>query len=317
MKIHIKSFLFISLIICSTLILSCSKSDDSSKTRITLSGAWALYPMAVAWAEEYQKEHPNIIIDISAGGAGKGMADALSNTVDLGMVSRDINEAEIAKGAWWVSVVKDAVVPVINSNNPLSDKIRERGLKKNEFAQIWVSGTIKKWNTLIKDARDLPLRVYTRSDACGAAKTWAQYMNAQQEDLKGVGVYGDPGIADAVKKDPLGLGYNNINYAYDAKTKKPIEGIIPLPLDINSNGKIDPDEKFYNTRDEMVKAIASGKYPSPPARNLHLVSQGQPKDKEVRDFLNWILTNGQNMVDSAGYIPISRELLETQKNKLK
>ncbi|HOO71023.1 MAG TPA: substrate-binding domain-containing protein [Spirochaetota bacterium] len=317
MNMHIKPFTLITLLICSALIFSCLKSDDSNKTRITLSGAWALYPMAVAWAEEYQNDHPNIIIDISAGGAGKGMADALSNTVDLGMVSRDVNEAEIAKGAWWVSVVKDAVVPVINSNNPLSEKIRERGLKNSEFTRIWVSGTIKKWNTLVSDAKDLPLRVYTRSDACGAAETWAKYMEAKQEDLKGVGVYGDPGIADAVKKDPLGLGYNNINYAFDAKTKKPVDGITPLPLDINGNGKIDANEKFYDTRDQIVNAIASGKYPSPPARNLHLVSQGQPKDKEVKDFLYWILTDGQSMVDSAGYIPISKDLLETQKNKLK
>lgn len=65
---------------------------------ITLSGAWALYPMAVKWAAEFKKIHPKVRIDISAGGAGKGVADALAGSVDLGMVSRDINPAEVKKG---------------------------------------------------------------------------------------------------------------------------------------------------------------------------------------------------------------------------
>ncbi|MCE8429450.1 MAG: hypothetical protein J5U19_13805, partial [Candidatus Methanoperedens sp.] len=44
---------------------------------ISLSGAFALYPMAVRWGEEFQKLHPKVKVDISAGGAGKGMTDTL------------------------------------------------------------------------------------------------------------------------------------------------------------------------------------------------------------------------------------------------
>ena len=40
----------------------------------------------------------------------------------------------------------------------------------------------------------------------------------------GVGVFGDPGLAQAVKKDPLGIGFNNIGYAYDATTKETGKG---------------------------------------------------------------------------------------------
>ncbi len=58
---------------------------------VTLSGAWALYPMAVRWAEEFKKVHPGVRIDVQAGGAGKGMADALMGMADFGMVSREIN----------------------------------------------------------------------------------------------------------------------------------------------------------------------------------------------------------------------------------
>ena len=197
-------------IVITALISACfflSGCKGGEKTKLTISGAWALYPMAVTWAEEYRKDNPDVIIDISAGGAGKGMADAVSGIVDLGMVSRDVTDEEISKGAWWVSVVKDAVVPTINAKNPLAAQLCSRGLSKNEFKKIWVAGTLKKWNSLVQSAKDAPVHVYTRSDACGAAETWAKYLDSKQESLKGVGVYGDPGVADAVKNDVLGVGY--------------------------------------------------------------------------------------------------------------
>ena len=96
---------------------------------IQLSGAFALYPMAVKWAEEFRKIHPKVRIDISAGGAGKGTTDALAKVVDLGMVSRDIYPQELEKGAFPIAVVKDAFVPTINSNNrsDISDRFKATG----------------------------------------------------------------------------------------------------------------------------------------------------------------------------------------------
>ena len=63
-------------------------SQGKLEGRLSFSGAFALYPMAVKWSEEFKKVHPDVKIDISAGGAGKGMTDVLNNMVDIGMVSR-------------------------------------------------------------------------------------------------------------------------------------------------------------------------------------------------------------------------------------
>src|SRR5512138_3213844 len=103
---------------CNSRRQDTAKSDGKLKGKITISGAFALYPMAVRWAEEFQKIHPRVKINISAGGAGKGMADALSGMVDLGMFSKEVSPEEQAKGAWWIGVAKDAVVPTINAENP-------------------------------------------------------------------------------------------------------------------------------------------------------------------------------------------------------
>jgi phosphate transport system substrate-binding protein len=275
------------------------------KGTITISGAWALYPMVVKWAEEFRKLNPDIRFDISAGGAGKGIADALAEMVDIGMVSREINPAEVQKGAWFIPVTKDAVVPVINKNNPLFAEILKKGIKKSDFARIWLSEEPLTWNELLGGRSGAQVHVYTRSDSCGAAETWALFMGKKQEDLLGIGVFGDPGLNEAVRKDELGIGFNNINYAYDATTLKPMAGTSILPIDLNGNGKIDADEGFYGDRDAITKAIADDKYPSPPARDLYLVCKGQPKNRLVTAFMKWILKDGQLFVPEAGYIGLA------------
>lgn len=313
----LSSLLVISLLVA----LGVSTSGAENKVKplkgtITLSGAWALYPMAVKWAEEFQKIHPQVRIDVAAGGAGKGMADALARVVDIGNVSRDIYPAEIKKGAWWVSVTKDAVVPIVNENNPVLEELLSKGVKRETFIGIWITDEIKNWGEVIGSKVPHLIHVYTRSDACGAAKTWAKYLGEKQEDLLGIGVYGDPGLAEAVRKDILGVGFNNINYVYGARTKKQVKGIRVLPIDLNGNGRIDKEEDFYNSRDEIVKAIATGKYPSPPARDLYFVSQGKPKRRVVIEFIKWVLTDGQKHVPEAGYIDLTEEKLQEGLRKL-
>ncbi len=313
--------LLIVLLILALIATGCSQSASEAAGKgelqgtITVSGAWALYPMMIRWSEEFQALHPNVQFDISAGGAGKGMADALANAVDIGMVSREIYPAEEEKGAFYVPVVKDAVFPTVNEKNPVLAKILQQGVSQQTFTDIFITGQITTWGQLVGQASETsPIHVFTRSDAAGAPATWAAYLGGQQEDLLGVGVYGDPGLLDAVIKDPLGIGFNNLNYIFDMETGQFIPGIRTIPLDVNSNGQADPEE-IYTTKEQAVNAVATDNYPSPPARDLYLVTQGQPTDL-VKTFIAWVLTDGQKYVDEAGYVALPPDKLNDARQKL-
>lgn len=308
-------------------VISCSqKKEDtgqngSLKGRVSISGAFALYPLANVWAEEFNKLHPEIRINISAGGAGKGMADALSGAVDLGMFSREITPAEIGKGAWGIAVAKDAVLPTVNVDNSQLEVIKEKGLTQEAFRKIFITEEVKTWGEALGTNSQDNIGVYTRSDAAGAAAVWAEYLGASgQEELKGVGVFGDPGLADAVKKDRNGIGFNNVIYVYDLETGKKYPGLEVIPIDINEDGLVNEDEKVYDNIDQIIAAIGSGKYPSPPARDLYFVSKGIPQNPAAIAFLQWVLTEGQKFVNDAGYIQlpeekISNELLKLNENQ--
>lgn len=307
-----KRILFLAIVI---LLTACTSTKKKEQT-ISLSGAFALYPLVVKWSEEYQKENPEVRFNISAGGAGKGMADALSGTVDLGMFSREIAPAEIEKGVWWVAVTKDAVIPTVNASNPVVDILKTRGITRAEFQGLYIDGKYTNWNQFPGISIDQPVNVFTRSDACGAADTWATYLGGKQENLQGIGVFGDPGLADAVVKDEKGIGFNNTIYLYDIKTGNKNPGIEVIPIDVNENGKLDVEENFYDSFEQVLSAIAEGKYPSPPARELYLVANGKPDKKATLDFLKWAITHGQKFVSKAGYVPLTQSRLEEQVAKL-
>lgn len=295
---------------------SNSADSDDLKGTITASGAFALYPMMVRWGEEFTMLHPDVQFDISAGGAGKGMTDALNGAVEIGMVSRAITPEEEGKGAFWIAVTKDAVFPAVNEQNPVLADLLAKGVTKETFIDIYITGKITTWGQVVgrPEVTD-QIHVYTRSDSCGAAEVWAKYLgNKKQEDLAGIGVSGDPGILEAVVKDPLGISYNNLNYAFDAKSGKAVAGAAIVPIDVNGDGKASEDE-VLQTKGAAVTAVATGKYPSPPARLLNLVTKGKPTGL-TQAFIAWILADGQKLLDEVGYVPLTAEQLAASKAKL-
>ena len=287
----------------------------TQKGTIAISGAFALYPMMTRWAEEYQKVYPDVQFDVSAGGAGKGMTDALSNAVEIGMVSRDITPEEETQGAYWVPVVIDAVFPTINAANPVLDTLLERPMTQEVFTKIFITGEYTTWGDVVGDPSVTDeIHIYTRSDSCGAAETWAKYLGGKQEDLLGIGINSDPALLDAVIKDPLGIGYNNLNYAFDITTGQTVTGSLVAPIDVNENGLADDGELLSSTT-EAVAAVAEGRYPAPPARKLNLVTKGKPEGI-VQSFIAWILTDGQQFVGESGYITLTGDDIQAALSKI-
>ncbi len=312
----------VSVLIGASLLSACSSAPatqapaNNLSGTITISGAFALYPMMTVWADEFTKLHPNVQFDVQGGGAGKGMTDVLAGAVDIGMISRSIKPEEETKGAYWVPVAKDAVFPVVSKSNPVLSDLVARGISKDTFNKIFITGEIKTWGEVIgkPEVKD-EIHVYTRSDSCGAADQWSLFSGGKvQADLQGIGVNGEPALVDTVAKDPLGIGYSNLNSVFDTTTGKLVEGVTVPPVDVNGNGTADPNE-YYQTKAEAVKVIADGTYPSPPARFENLATKGKPTGLTLA-FIQWILTDGQKMLDQAGYVPLTGQQQEDALAKL-
>lgn len=309
--------LLVILLLSTVGIVSLSGCTTQQENTIKISGAYSLYPMMVVWAQKYQTLHPEIRIDVSSGGAGKGMADALSGSVDLGMVSRDVTTAEADQGIIAVAVVEDAVLATVNTANPVLDTLLEHGLTRQQFEEIFITFSIPTWGELVGDANITDsIKVYSRSDPCGAAEAWTKYLgDYTQDDIPAIEeitkVKGDDSMSKSIASDPLGIGYSNVNYIYSNATKTPKEGIAVVPIDINENGTIDPEEDFYDSRDDVVNAEMDNSLPSPPSRLVYLVTLNNFTGI-TKDFVEWILTDGQQYVFENGYGSVPSDLLDDQ-----
>jgi phosphate transport system substrate-binding protein len=122
--------------------------------------------------------------------------------------------------------------------------------------------------------------------------------------LSGDGRFGDSGIIRALVNDPLGIGYSNQIYAYGLGDVPP-KGTLILPIDLNDSMQIESAE-ILDTRQKATAAVASGLYPAPPSRILYLVTNGKP-DGIVQAFLEWVLVDGQTIVDRLGYVQLSNK----------
>lgn len=307
------------LITTGSLILSGCTGQQSNIIKI--SGANALQPMMEVWAKEYQKLYPEIRIDVSGGGAGKGMTESLAGVVDIGMYSKEVTSNDIANGVFWVSVASDAVIATMNSQNPVKDLILTQGVTKAHLRDIFMSvyenRTIKTWGDLVgnPNASTQRIWVFTRQDSCGAAEMWAKYLGTYLQDnltaTADAAQIEDAGVRTAVQGNVNSIGYNNINTVYDIQTKLPYTGILPIPLDLNENGILDENESFYDNSTEIVNAIRNHIYPWPPARNLHLVTKNNFTGI-VKDFVEWILIEGQQYVETSGYLKLPEQTLNLQ-----
>ncbi len=319
--ILVTSFISLSLLLgacapAAPQVMAASPNDPLSGT-VSVSGAFALYPMMTVWADEFHKLHPNVQFDIQAGGAGKGMTDTLSGAVDIGMVSRAIKPEEESQGAYWVAVAKDAVFPVVSAKNPVLADLQSKGLNPDMFKKIFVTGKITTWGEVVgrPEVTD-KIHVYTRSDSSGAADMWAQFAGGKaQSDILGIGVNGEPALVDTAAKDPLGIGYSNLNSLFDMDSGALVAGVVVPPIDINANGQADAGES-YTTKEQAVRAVADGTYPTPPARFENLVTKGKPSGL-VQAFMVWILTDGQQYLDQAGYVQLTADQQAASLAKIK
>ena len=304
-----KIFLFLILILSG----SCSpgRSDKTSvpvsgsgitglKGTISVSGAYALYPLASKWADGFMKLHPKVQITVSKTGTGQGIADLISGKSLVAMISRPLTDSEITSGVWVVPVAKDGVAPIISQKNPYLKKLLSMGLSTDEFKKIFTGEKPVTWGELLDTAGREKVVTYTRQDESGAADIWAQFLYVNSSDLKGLKVTGDEEMIKAVSENPFAIGFCNFSYAFDIKTGEKLKEIQIIPFDLNFDNKIKTREIPFINLEKAHRSLWLGIYPKTLCRELTMGTIGKPKDLLVKAFIQYALTAGQADVKSVG-----------------
>jgi phosphate transport system substrate-binding protein len=293
------------------IVLTCCKQVTTREERslpnhpgpIKITGAFALSPLTQVWITEFQKTHPYVKFEVEANGSGRGLNDITAGKTDLAMISSDLPSG-VDTFLWVIPVARLACVPVVSAKNPYLKDILKAGMKKEDLSGLFSGNNPKTWGELYGKSASGKTNAYLRSDSSGATDVLAKFLWLQPNEIKGTPVNGEDKMLEAVKNDPLAIGYCNFIYAIDVKTHAFNPDLVILPLDLNQNGKLDQKENFYDNVDNLQRAMWLGRYPCVLTRNLYLVSNGKPATKEMVEFLIWVLTDGQKLVPSQGYIEL-------------
>ena len=290
MKRIITLFLLSILLLSSCTSNSSSQSSsDSAAAYIENKGSDTIVNLALAWAEKYQSDHPDVRISVTGGGSGTGIAALVNGTVDLANASRKIKDEEIseaqANGVTPVEhiIARDAIAVIVNPNNPVSK------LTLQQISDIY-SGKYTNWNEV--GGEDRPIVRLSRETNSGThvyfLETVLRLGSKEDKTLFSTNTLLLPsseGIISEVRDNPNAIGYDGLGYVPDDLKMVAIAeeegGAYVLPS--------------IDTVNDKSYAIA---------RDLYMYTNGDPAGI-VKEYLDWILSDeAQQIVAELGFVPV-------------
>jgi phosphate transport system substrate-binding protein len=249
---------------------------------ITIKGSDTMVILAQTWAQRFMALHPNVVLQVSGGGTGTGLAALVNGTADIATASRPIKDRErkqvnaaTGQTPHETKAALDALAVYVHVDNPV------RTLALPQLKQIF-RGRAKNWASIGGENR--PFVLYSRENNSGTYAYFKEHV-LDDEDFAAEAqtLPGTAAVINAVSRDRGGVGYGGIAYA----------GGVRAVLIPDSNGTpVGPS----------LENAVQGRYPL--SRFLYFYTRGEPKGAS-REFLTWIRTpEGQALVSSVGFYPI-------------
>lgn len=263
---------------------------------VVITGVRFAYPLVQRWIDDYNKENPEVQIIIES----RGTADPAKYDILIEAYDKDV---ELIKNREYVYIARYAVLPVANSKSAFAHTYSTKGLTKDLFNQLYFHDIFadKDKKLEIKE----PYTVYTRLQKAGAPVTFAKYFGHEHKDILGKAIAGsDEHLLKAVLRDSTALSYLPLTLAYDHATKKPVEGLSVLPVDLNGNGKVNDEERFYDDLSKVIETLeqkSNKGINNIPIEYLHISVDGNGSQEAIA-FLRWVIQNGQESLHEFGYL---------------
>jgi glycine cleavage system H lipoate-binding protein/ABC-type phosphate transport system substrate-binding protein len=299
-------FLFLGILLVNYFSLGVnppvSEEMFSSEDSIKVLSTPDLYSLSCRWVAEYQKSNPGVkirVISITDSGAPE---DLLRDGI-VGVVSKTYISGIDGGNVFQFVVGRDVLVPIFSSGNPYSDDINQKGVSAGELAEFFNKPASRNWGTLLNGPQNTSANYYYLDDE-SISKEIGTFSNSVITNAAGVKVENSEQLIASVQKDPNGFGFCRLVNLLDNKDQKLAEGIKLLPIDKNSNGILDYNERIYDDYNNFSRAVWIGKYPKTLVSNIYAISSKQPVNSSETAFLRWILNDGQQFLYSNGYSDI-------------
>jgi len=242
-----------------------------------------------AWAEEFNKIHPDVNIAVTGGGSGTGIAALINGTCDVAECSRAMEPKEMEQARLQgvtphqEIVARDGIAVVVSPKNPV------KNLTVDQLRDIFM-GTVKNWKEVGGD--NIPIVILSREVNSGTHLFFKEHV-LRRGNAKGPEEFSpfallmpsSQAIADEVSQNENAIGYYGMGYI------NPAQKVIAVAKEASSS-YLEP----------TLENVRAGTYPI--SRPLYLYTNGIPSGI-VKDFVDFVFSpQGQEIVKKIDFVPI-------------
>jgi len=303
---------------------------------LNAAGATFPYPIYSKWFDVYHTAHLNVQINYQSIGSGGGIRQLQAGTVDFGASDGPMSDEQLAQSKFKIlhfPTVLGADVPSYN----IAGVTGELNFTQKALAGIYL-GTITKWNdpeiTKANPGVNLPsadIVVVHRSDGSGTTYIWTDFLAKVNDDWKnkvgkaatsvnwpvGLGGKGNEGVTGLVKQTPNSIGYIELIYAVQnnitfGKVQNAAGKFVKADLaGVTAAAAADAKNMPEDFRVSITNAPGPKVYPISSFTWLLIPAQIQDaaKREAIKDFLKWMLTDGQKFNEGLSYAQLPKEVV--------
>ncbi|MBZ5490604.1 MAG: phosphate ABC transporter substrate-binding protein PstS [Acidobacteriia bacterium] len=327
-------------------VSGCSSTSGAPKAEtITITGAGSTFvtPIMSKWIDEYHQSHPNVQVNYQSIGSGGGIKQLQNNLVDFGASDAALSDEQLKSMPALIQIAESAGPVCVTYNLP--DLKQPLKLTPAVLSGIYL-GTIKSWRdpALVKSNPgvkfpDEPIVVVHRSDGSGTTNIFTTYLTEISPAWAkkagkglsvnwpvGLGGKGSEGVTAIVKQSEGGIGYVELNYA--SQNHLPVADVQNKAgewVSPSTGGATAAIDAFKDKLDTDLRS--SIVEPPPAARNAYPISGMTylliPKDaadrnkrEALKDFVQYIITSGQQMSTQLEYSQIPQSLEQVDEKRL-
>jgi phosphate transport system substrate-binding protein len=319
------------------------QAGGGNSNQLIGAGSTFIYPIMSRWIADFQRSHSGVQINYQSIGSGGGIQQLKKGLVDFGASDAALDDQQLKDMPPLVQVPESAGPVCITYNLP--DLKTPLHLSSNSLSGIFL-GTIKNWQdpAIKKDNAGVNLPntaiiVAHRSDGSGTTNIFTTYLAKvspawQKKVGKGISVdwpvglggKGSEGVTGVVKQTPGGIGYVELTYAKEnnlpvaAVRNQAGDWIAPSAAGTSAAINAFSDELAKDVRTPIVDPPASAKDAYPISGLTFLLIPKEPKNpdkgKTLKDFVQYIVTQGQNQAESLFYAKLPSALQQQDQNLL-
>lgn len=279
-----------------TIALLISVLSLNAQNTISIKGQKLVSPLLNKWVSEYK----NINSELKIEEAHKNNQNA-----DVELIVTDQPDS-LLSGKEVFYVVKYALLPVVSKNYIYTENLEKEKYNKKKLRDIFFE------KNLLDDDDNKPSKlaerftVYSGNKKESGASVFAAHFGYPANDLRGTKIAGDDiFLLNAINKDNTGVTFNSLSYLYDLSTRQLKSEIKLLPLDLKKEYREILESASI---DDVLTLIETEDVDLIPVQKIGFVINSSTSNKpEVRNFIKWVLTEGQQYNHDYGFLRLSRE----------